>query len=80
METTETFGKEQWVAMFAELGLGREAMHRWHATFEARHPAPPGGAWLWASMGLEVLSVYLERNLAVVHRTAEVHADMLGAG
>ena len=30
--------KEQWVAMFHELGLNETAMQRWHQIFESRHP------------------------------------------
>lgn len=30
--------KEQWVAMFKELGLNETTMHRWHSLFESRHP------------------------------------------
>jgi hypothetical protein len=32
------FGKEAWVAMFREIGLSDDQMHRWHAAFESRHP------------------------------------------
>jgi hypothetical protein len=31
-------GKEQWVALFREIGLDEEQMRRWHRLFEARHP------------------------------------------
>lgn len=30
--------KEQWIALFQELGLDEEAMRRWHHLFETRHP------------------------------------------
>lgn len=30
--------KEDWVAMFREIGLSDEAMKKWHQLFEARHP------------------------------------------
>jgi hypothetical protein len=30
--------KEQWVALFREIGLDEEQMRRWHRLFEARHP------------------------------------------
>jgi len=29
--------KEQWVAMFKELGLTEAQMRRWHQLFESRH-------------------------------------------
>lgn len=30
--------KEDWVAMFQEIGLDDEAMMKWHHLFETRHP------------------------------------------
>lgn len=30
--------KEQWIALFQELGLNEEAMRKWHRLFETRHP------------------------------------------
>jgi hypothetical protein len=30
--------KEEWIAMFREIGLDDDAMKRWHQLFEARHP------------------------------------------
>lgn len=30
--------KNQWVAMFKELGLNESQMMQWHRIFEARHP------------------------------------------
>ena len=35
---TTTFGKEQWVELFREIGLGEPTMQRWHAAFEKRWP------------------------------------------
>lgn len=34
----EKIGKENWVAMFAEIGLTDEQMTAWHRLFEKRHP------------------------------------------
>ncbi len=31
-------GKEEWVAMFREIGLDEETMMQWHRLFESRHP------------------------------------------
>lgn len=28
----------QWTALFKEIGLDDETMHRWHRLFESRHP------------------------------------------
>ena len=30
--------KQQWIAMFQELGLNEKAMRQWHHLFESRHP------------------------------------------
>ena len=30
--------KEDWIAMFREVGLSDEAMEKWHHLFETRHP------------------------------------------
>lgn len=29
---------EQWTALFEEIGLSEETMHKWHRLFEERHP------------------------------------------
>jgi hypothetical protein len=34
-----SFGKDDWVAMFREIGLDEATMQRWHALFEGRAPA-----------------------------------------
>ena len=34
----DKINKDQWVAMFEELGLNDTAMRRWHRLFESRHP------------------------------------------
>lgn len=31
-------GKDDWVAMFKEIGLTEETMLQWHRLFENRHP------------------------------------------
>jgi len=33
-----TFGKDQWVELFREIGLDEPTMQRWHAAFEKRWP------------------------------------------
>jgi hypothetical protein len=30
--------KEEWIAMFKEVGLDKDAMGKWHQLFEKRHP------------------------------------------
>ncbi|MDX2455754.1 hypothetical protein [Desulfosarcina sp.] len=43
--------KDQWVAMFREIGLTEDAMMKWHRLFEARHPDGHAAflAWLCIS-------------------------------
>jgi hypothetical protein len=76
---TAADGNYQW---HLAAGTAPEAIYFTHKTccraFEAKRPAPPNG-WIWGSMGLVVLPVYLERNLAIDHRTAADLADRMGA-
>ena len=32
------FGKQQWIELFAAIGLSKEDMLRWHRLFEERYP------------------------------------------
>lgn len=50
--------KDEWVAMFRRIGLGEEAMDRWHRDFERRHPDGHEGflAWLGLSPD-EILAI-----------------------
>ena len=43
--------KDQWVAMFREIGLTEDAMMKWHCLFETRHPEGHAAflAWLGIS-------------------------------
>jgi hypothetical protein len=34
----EAINKDQWVALFREIGLDEETMLKWHRLFESRHP------------------------------------------
>jgi len=43
--------KEQWVALFEELGLNEKAMRRWHHLFENRHPEAHQGFLEWLGLG-----------------------------
>jgi hypothetical protein len=46
-----TVGKDEWVAMFREIGISDETMMAWHRVFEKRHPEGHGSflAWLGIS-------------------------------
>jgi len=39
--------KEDWVAMFREIGLDEAAMRQWHQLFERRHPEAHGEFLTW---------------------------------
>ena len=36
--TNDSFGKQEWVEMFREIGLDEPTMRRWHVVFERRWP------------------------------------------
>ena len=42
--------KEEWVALFKEIGLDQATMHKWHAAFEARHPDAHQSFLEWLSI------------------------------
>lgn len=39
--------KEDWVAMFREVGLSDEAIKKWHHLFETRHPEGHENFLIW---------------------------------
>jgi hypothetical protein len=43
--------KEQWIALFKELGLDEKTMRQWHHLFETRHPEAHQGFLEW--LGIE---------------------------
>jgi hypothetical protein len=45
--------KEQWIALFQELGLDEAAMQRWHHQFESRHPEAHQGFLEWLGLKAE---------------------------
>ena len=53
--------KEDWVAMFREIGLNDETMTKWHKLFEARHPEGHADFLNW--LGLSVEEMAKVRNL-----------------
>jgi hypothetical protein len=42
--------KEEWVAMFQEIGLDHVQMERWHKVFEARYPDAHQGFLEWLGL------------------------------
>jgi len=39
--------KEEWVAMYRDIGLDRSKMKQWHQLFESRHPEGHQGFLEW---------------------------------
>ena len=50
-KVSKKVSKEDWVAMFQEVGLTDEVMMKWHRVFEERHPEGHADflAWLGIS-------------------------------
>ncbi|MBF0188898.1 MAG: hypothetical protein HQL50_13330 [Magnetococcales bacterium] len=48
--------KDQWVALFEEIGLGESAMKKWHELFEARHPQGHASFLSWLGISEEEIS------------------------
>ena len=49
--SASTMTKDQWVALFREIGLDETQMTRWHRQFEARHPSQHQAFLEW--LGIE---------------------------
>jgi hypothetical protein len=45
--------KEEWVAMYREIGLDDSKMDQWHRLFESRHPDGHQGFLEWLGMPLK---------------------------
>ena len=48
--------KEDWVAMFREIGLSDDAMMKWHRLFETRHPEGHAEFLNWLGIPLDEIS------------------------
>jgi len=48
--------KNEWVAMFREVGLTEENMMKWHGLFEARHPEAHGEFLGWLGISPDEIS------------------------
>ena len=53
--------KEDWVAMFREIGLNDESMKKWHQLFEVRHPEGHADFLNW--LGLSSDEITRVRNM-----------------
>ena len=48
--------KDDWVAMFQEIGLDDETMMKWHSLFEARHPEGHEDFLKWLGISSDEIS------------------------
>lgn len=48
--------KEDWVAMFRDIGLSDETMMQWHRLFETRHPKGHEAFLNWLGIPLDEIS------------------------
>jgi len=48
--------KEQWIALFQELGLNEDAMRKWHRLFETRHPEAHQSFLEWLGIETDEIS------------------------
>ena len=46
----EKIDKEDWVAMFRDIGMSDESMMKWHHLFETRHPEGHEDFLTWLGM------------------------------
>jgi hypothetical protein len=53
--TSTGIDKENWVALFTEIGLDEATMQRWHALFESRHPDGHQSFLEWLGLEAEEL-------------------------
>lgn len=52
----DKLGKENWVAMFREVGLSEEDMMAWHKLFETRHPEKHQDFLVWLGIPEDEIS------------------------
>ncbi len=48
--------KEDWVAMFREIGISDDAMMKWHRLFETRHPEGHEDFLVWLGIPSDEIS------------------------
>lgn len=48
--------KEDWVAMFKEIGLDEKTMKKWHQVFEARHPEGHADFLNWLGLSADEIA------------------------
>jgi hypothetical protein len=48
--------KEDWIAMFREIGLDDEAMNKWHQLFEKRHPEGHADFLRWLGLSSDEIA------------------------
>ena len=53
--------KEQWIALFKEIGLSEKQMHDWHATFEKKHPDAHQSFLEWLNISTDEIKAIRNR-------------------
>lgn len=48
--------KEDWVAMFREIGISDNAMMKWHCLFETRHPQGHEDFLVWLGISSDEIA------------------------
>ena len=48
--------KEDWVAMFREVGMSDDTMMKWHRLFETRHPEGHEGFLVWLGISSDEIA------------------------
>lgn len=57
-----SLNKEQWVELFAEIGLSAAQMQKWHALFEKRHPQEHQGFLEWLGLPTEKIAAIRQQS------------------
>jgi len=57
----ETFGKNEWVKLFAQTGLSEEMMETWHRLFEADYPQAHQSFLEWLQLSAEDVAAIRKR-------------------
>lgn len=65
MEPTAGFTKHDWIALLREVGLDDDAMMRWHAAFERRHPEAHRSFLAWLGIAPDEIEQIRARSRAV---------------
>ena len=63
---SRTITKEDWVAMFRDIGMDDAAMHKWHHIFETQHPEGHRSFLTWLGLAEEEIEGIRAKSLTEV--------------